>query len=514
MLTPFAQVVGLALVSAIGSTLLVIATKWGVGVGYDSVYYLSAADNLLRGLGLSRLAGGGEVIPLTHFPPLYPLMLAAMSWAFHVSTSYAARVLAAGFFGAVALLSGLLVKDFTKSFWAGATTALFVVGSPGLLSVESWAMSEGPYLVLLVAALWVITAYLRATQWRLLVAGALLAGAAYATRYVGVGLLATGAIVIFASSPGNWLRRSSRAVAFVAIGVLPALAWMIRNSILTGVATNRTLIFHPVGRSTLALGAHSLAAWLFPDRLPFRLNLLMFTSILVLLAVYWALSWLRAGAQDPKGWDRPSQLAGVLTLHAVAYAGLLFVSLTFFDASTPLSTRILSPLLVTFMPVLIMTVWHWRRTRTGGNLAVSVAALGLGVLLISGGLQTWAQAKRDMRSGLGFNSLSWVRSPTIAWVRELNPDAVLTSNEAFPVYYLTGRPVYAAPEAIDPVKAETRPSFHSDLEAMRERLRMPDSYLVVFHPDQLRPELPPLSVLTQGLNTVVRTPDALILAGR
>lgn len=41
---------------------------WGIGVGYDSVFYLSAADNLLNGLGLSRLDGYYNVIPLTHYP--------------------------------------------------------------------------------------------------------------------------------------------------------------------------------------------------------------------------------------------------------------------------------------------------------------------------------------------------------------------------------------------------------------------------------------------------------------
>jgi len=56
-----------------------VATPWGLGIEYDSVFYWSAAENLLGGRGLGRLNGAGQFIPLTQFPPLYPLFMAAVA---------------------------------------------------------------------------------------------------------------------------------------------------------------------------------------------------------------------------------------------------------------------------------------------------------------------------------------------------------------------------------------------------------------------------------------------------
>ncbi len=82
------------------------------------------------------------------------------------------------------------------------------------------------------------------------------------------------------------------------------------------------------------------------------------------------------------------------------------------------------------------------------------------------------------------------------------------------MYYLTGRPVYWAPEAIDPVKGEPRLDLGAELEAMRARLSADDAYLVIFHPDSLRVEMPPLADLTQGLQPVLKTSDAVVYSGR
>ena len=65
----------------------------GLGVAPDSVVYLEAAENLLGGQGLSY-----HGLPMTHFPPGYPLVLAA-----------AARLLGAAPFDAARCVQALLV---------------------------------------------------------------------------------------------------------------------------------------------------------------------------------------------------------------------------------------------------------------------------------------------------------------------------------------------------------------------------------------------------------------------
>jgi hypothetical protein len=505
---------GLTVAAISAGSVLLFATRWGIGVSYDSVFYLSAADNLLHGYGLSRLGGGGEVIPLTHFPPLYPLVLAAGGWVLPWSSSVVARWLAAALFAGLVLLAGLIVRKFTNSAWAGVGTAVVVLSSPVFLDVDAWAMSEALYLVCSLSALWLLATYVARPGWSVLLWAGLVAGAAYATRYVGASLLATGMVVIWMAGGVRWPRRLLRVGVYAGLGALPVLAWMTRNALLTGLTTNRILIFHPLGRAKLSEAAHALASFILPDGISFWLRFVIMLVGLACLAVYWLRAFWTAERRRVRSWDAPTQLAGVLILHALVYASLLSVSLSFFDASTRLDERILSPLwlVAILLAGLLGARWaggarpsEWPRVMASG-IFVGVVALG--------GARSLTTARTAHANGLGFNSRGWVTSPTVAWVEALDVDASLTSNEAFPLYYRTGRPVYWAPEAIDPVKGEPRADLQDALEAMRARLRQPDAYLVIFHPDHLRVEMPPQADLTDGLTQVQTTSDAVIYTGQ
>ena len=49
---------------------------YGIGINSDSIAYIRAAENLLQGNGLGRVSGLGSFKPMTHWPPLYSLLLA------------------------------------------------------------------------------------------------------------------------------------------------------------------------------------------------------------------------------------------------------------------------------------------------------------------------------------------------------------------------------------------------------------------------------------------------------
>ena len=57
------------------------STPFGLGLVNDSAYYIEGAANLLAGKGFVRLSGGGELKPITHFPPLFSLVLAGLGLA-------------------------------------------------------------------------------------------------------------------------------------------------------------------------------------------------------------------------------------------------------------------------------------------------------------------------------------------------------------------------------------------------------------------------------------------------
>ena len=57
---------------------VIYTTPWGTGTGWDQAMYIGAARNLLAGKGLTIAWGLDQGKPLTHFPPLFPSVLALL----------------------------------------------------------------------------------------------------------------------------------------------------------------------------------------------------------------------------------------------------------------------------------------------------------------------------------------------------------------------------------------------------------------------------------------------------
>src|SRR4030066_167150 len=68
----------LAALSLVGMLGLWRSTPYGLGLVNDSATYVEGATSLLAGNGYVRVSGGGEIKPITHFPPFFSLILAGL----------------------------------------------------------------------------------------------------------------------------------------------------------------------------------------------------------------------------------------------------------------------------------------------------------------------------------------------------------------------------------------------------------------------------------------------------
>ena len=134
-------------------------TPFGVGVGHDSLFYFSAAKNFSSGLGLFWTGSGGELKPLTHFPPFYPLILAGVSQiGFPISLS--ARSIAAFLFGLNIALIGLVLYIFTQRFFISVLGAIFLMISPIMVETHLKAMSEPVFFFVSFTSLAMLALYI------------------------------------------------------------------------------------------------------------------------------------------------------------------------------------------------------------------------------------------------------------------------------------------------------------------------------------------------------------------
>jgi 4-amino-4-deoxy-L-arabinose transferase-like glycosyltransferase len=476
-----------------------------MGVEYDSVFYWSAAENLLQGRGLGRIDGTGEFIPLTQFPPLYPLALAAVAGISGTSVAAAARPISAVLFGLNLFLLGRLIVGLGAGRWIAFGSALVCLTAPPILDRHLWAMSEPLYFAWLLCSLGFLSRSIDEPANKWLLAAAAAAGLATLTRYAGLSVLATGVIALLIFEARPWFARLRRAALYgISAGLLP-VAWQLRNLLVAGTSTNRVLLFHPPSVEALREAGSTLAAWVpypaFSAELRFGLIALLGLGALLLLV-----GWARRGgeARGILAW----RLASVAGLHGAVYLGFLGVSLTFFDASTRLRDRVLSPLflvgvLLAAGLLVLQRPAQWRR-------GIRIASLVVLVLLVVPYSIGAIGSLRESREGLGFVSPAWRNSETVALTRQLGSALQLYSNEAFPIYYLTGRPATWVPERIDPVKGAVRGGYREELKAMHANIDAGEAALVLFHPQSLAPELPSLDELIAGREPVFSAADGWI----
>jgi hypothetical protein len=503
--------IGLAALGVVGMALVLQVTRDGVDLTSDSIVYINAARNLLAGRGLSRLSGIGGAVPMTHFPPLYSLVLAGLQ-ILGMEAPAAARLVNSLAFGATVALAGGIVASKTASTVYPLVASALVLTSPVLLDINAWAMTEPLFLVLGLAALLSLAKYARERKAPWLWAAAGAAGLAAVTRYAGVALLATGCSTILLLR-GRSLRRNARDVSiFLAAAIAPFVAWGLRSVLLTGSATNRALSWHPPDWLQLKRVFGVVWEWMFPGQFTYpALYAMAGVALVAVIAAILACrrkgtrSALRRFAAAP--WESPQR---IVTQHVVWYSGMLVLTLFAVDATTPIDQRILSPVYVSIIILAVLSLASWDGWARVGWARLAVPAL-VGAIIISYGARS-AFVLRALQAGQrGFTNPGWVSMGTLDAIRDLPSDILIYTNNLEALEFFYGRGGTIIPFSVDAVTRLPVAPYESWLGQMRERLRAGAAVLILFGRRADDVELP--SALIQGTELWYEQGGARIYVG-
>ncbi len=208
----------------LAAALVMIATRNDPLLSPDSITYLSVADHLRSGHGFSDFTNEPSAV----FGPIYPLLLAPGGRSLLWATLVGAAAIAAG-----SALMGLLLHRRVRPIVALAG-ALAFGASQGFVRMASVVWSEAPYAAIALATLVVLSR--RPLTTRGAAIGGMLAGLGFLTRYAGIGLVATSAVVVVVSAwpPDQRAELTKRLGAFTASAVCVGSLWIIRNLVQTG----------------------------------------------------------------------------------------------------------------------------------------------------------------------------------------------------------------------------------------------------------------------------------------
>ena len=484
-----------------GAAVILFATVWGAGISPDSISYVQAARNLLMGRGLSVFSPSGELGPLLHFPPLFPVALAAIGIP-GVDPAEGARWLNALVFGANITLVGLIVYRATRgSLWIALLSSWLMLASYTMLVIHSTAITEPLFILCVLLTLLLLDAYIERPRLWLLVSTALVAAMGLMTRYIGGALVFTGAWMLFFLNKRTGRSRLRDLVVFVCVSCLPALLWSIRNLYLAGAASDRKLAYHPVTLQQFDVALDALSRWLVPVRLPgMARGAVVFGELLVLVAL-WALTVVlsrnraRAGSAEPTS----SRLQQAFITIFLAYLGFLILSISFFDAATPLDLRMLSPLFVAGLIVLLCLLDRLLHL-TENRRVMRPAIIALCALLaLSYSISAVAWSVNNHNTGGGYASKAWRQSELLDQIKGMPPNTVIFSNGADAIYWLTGRTAYGLPAKKDINTQSVYENYPAGLASVGDRLKKDDGILVYFDLITWRDYLPSEDELTQAL---------------
>jgi hypothetical protein len=206
----------------------------GVGISPDSVTYLSVARNLHYGGGFIAF----DRMPLVQFPVLYPMFLQFIFFLTHLDPVVFAPFMNGLLFALLIYCCGSLMNGFSfPSNWYKRILLTCFVLSPCLLEVYSMLWSEGLFLVLTLLFFAGFQYASRARTIGSLLAISVITALCCLTRYAGVSLIGTGALLLLLDFNIRPLKRILRSGIFCVISISPLAINLARNVIESGTMT-------------------------------------------------------------------------------------------------------------------------------------------------------------------------------------------------------------------------------------------------------------------------------------
>jgi len=388
----------LAALALAGSFLVYLATSsYGPGLSTDGARYLSTAENIARGVGIIDYLG----LPLINWPPLYPILLAALNWITGLDVFVLGQWVNILAFGAIIWFGGIFFERSLPGNWSFAVLASLVLAtSLPLIEVSANIASDPLFmlcaLVFLLAAQDYLRTRSRQSWWQM----AALAIAGCFLRYAGVALVVSGTLVLLAQPLRGGAQRR-RGIPQVRRWGLPRPHFVrARNSLLgaatfgltAGVPIGAWVIFHNYRLTGSMLGAHMPAypwglfvawvektfSWFVPETIT---NLI---PPLALLAIIIFVLALRSNRKRWRAWWQRVQTPAILpsAIFFIVYSAMLIFSISYPEHRVPGSQRIHVIILPALLVLATITAQEFlliskAKQKTWRNLALALFSIWL-----------------------------------------------------------------------------------------------------------------------------------------
>lgn len=419
-----------------------IPMRWGARVWCeDGLAYINAAVELVNGRGLYIIDSIGGYIPLTHWPPGLPILLAGFSFL-GISPVEAARLMNAFLFGVNSFLFGYFLRVYgPKVIWLPILGMVAFMGSTTVLKVSADAMSESLFLCCELLTFLFLLKYMETNNKILLTVAAIFAGWSFLTRYFGITVISTVVIMIVIQHRTQLKKILVDLSLFISIASIPMFFWTVRNILITGKPTSRVFEWHPPVYGTWLILKETLIHWLIPSSFPLSLQTLALLTALffiILILLIWKPK-IRIKTIIPLKNRANNSFIIINLIFIICYFLFFLYTRLFYDVGTNPTIRLTFPIYISILFILIVAIgdiWLGEKHNWKTCLIVLVLCIFISFQTIrSGG---WAYgAFRDGRCG--YNDPGMRFSETLSYLKNTpNIDfSKIISNDCGAIYYWT-----------------------------------------------------------------------------
>lgn len=458
--------------------IFVRCTPDGVGLVSDSVNYINGGRSIAAENGYYRQSGGGELKPITNFPPLYSICL-ALPFLFHMDWQLAVWWVSLFFFVFNTALIIRLVWLASGNRWAGLLGAVMMLAMRPYLYYQFYAMSEPVYYFCTLLAFILMLRGYRSGKFLWWLGCGIACGGAFLARYIGIVSLCAifGAVIVFVRG------KKGRSLLGLFCGSLPLIAaWLVRNALITGNASNRQILSHWVTMDDLKHGVMILWRWIYPSRYggmekPVGWMVWVTAGFMVFAVIFCIILMIIAGKRK-KALPEAAVSIWTWLLFIVGYNLFVVLTISLFDASVNIEERILFPAFMVFF-LIFPVIFGWLISRRDYLPAIIPLALIL-FFTVNFAMDTRPHLSDMAEHGYGWGWKGWDSSPAMNIIRKLPEDKIIYSNQIEAVSLWTGRGAYALLDPVDPSSEQVREGYLDTLNEIRRQVNDGEAVLVFF----------------------------------
>jgi hypothetical protein len=478
------------------------------GVSVDSGEYLAVSEGLAEGRGFTmpyvnfdepwRVLSRGDRVAMIQFPPLYPAALASFQEGFGLSSLDAARLIGSLAFFLTLLLAMLLIHKKTQRPYASVLAGALLV-APDLLITHAMAWSEPLMLLGLVAGVHGVTNYLESRKHRYLILAGCAGAFAALTRLAGVALIAGFAIVLLIGKTGSPGRRLRVAGVFTSLSLVPLIVWLVRNSLVYGAPSEKSIGLHPPGLSSLVQATRTIGNWMVPGG---TLSLIAGIALLAVLLTIGRSPMLQALH------GRRGSFALTCGVVGLTYVVFVLFSRTFLDQNVPLDARILAPIQVLAL--------LWVCTAVDVYQGSAKRALALGALLLLGlltvGRGLWTATEFSSFEVTSYTNDRWRSSETLEFVADVPADTMIISNAVDAMWLWHDRSTQLIPARENLYSGNPNENYPDQVRELVSATRCRTAIVVFFNKPTRKPRrvIEERLVIELGLEPIQRFDDGIV----